>query len=123
MYRDLSDCRFILSQSSIHDITCLRLQKNGISAVSKAESQELSEEDKSIMVSPRKGSKTTPRTPRRSRKKTPADNLEQSPMETVSNSVEESTTLVSSGDSKKTRKPRMKGIVPYYTFTVSFFLS
>ncbi|XP_074589044.1 fructokinase-like 2, chloroplastic [Curcuma longa] len=107
--RDLSDCRFILSRSSIHDITCLRLQKKGISAVSKGESQALGEEDKSITVSPRKGSKTTPRTPRRSRKKTPADNLEQNPMETFSSAVEESTTLVPSGDSKKTtRKPRKK---------------
>ncbi|KAG6484378.1 hypothetical protein ZIOFF_052893 [Zingiber officinale] len=84
-------------------------QKKGISAVSKGESQALGEEDKANMVSPRKGSKTTPRTPRRSRKKTPADNLEQSPMETVSSTVEESTTLVPSGDSKKTtRKPRKK---------------
>lgn len=91
----------------------MRLQKKGISAVSKGESQALGEEDKANMVSPRKGSKTTPRTPRRSRKKTPADNLEQSPMETVSSTVEESTTLVPSGDSKKTtRKPRKKGMLP-----------
>lgn len=89
----------------------MRLQKKGISAVSKEESQALGEEDKSITVSPRKGSKTTPRTPRRSRKKTP-DNLEQSPIETVSSAVEESTSLVPSGDSKKTRKPRKKGMFP-----------
>ncbi|WOK99683.1 hypothetical protein Cni_G08395 [Canna indica] len=108
-YRGQSDCRIVLSQQSISYLSCLRLHKWCISAVSKKKSQPLDPEDNISTDSAGKGSKKTPRAPRRSRKKAAVDVAENS-MEVVTSDDEETTSSGPSSENsnKSTRRGRKK---------------